>query len=113
MTDRSYTHIAFLLDRSGSMQAIKSDTEGGFNAYIAGQQGQPGRCTVTLAQFDTEYEIVHQAIDLATVPALHLHPRGSTALLDSIARLINETGEFLAGLPEDRRPGTVEVNIMT
>lgn len=35
MTDPNLTHLYFLLDRSGSMQSIKTDTEGGFDAFIA------------------------------------------------------------------------------
>jgi hypothetical protein len=34
-------------------------------------------------------------------------PRDSTALLDAMGRAIQETGEALARLPEDARPGTV------
>jgi hypothetical protein len=113
MTDSNYTHLSFLLDRSGSMQSIKSDTEGGFDAFIAEQRRQAGRCTVTLAQFDTEYEIVHDGVNIADVTALKLEPRGMTALLDSVARLIQDTGRHLAAMPEDRRPGTVIVGIMT
>lgn len=113
MTDPNYTHISFLLDRSGSMQAIKEDTEAGFDAYIEQQRSQPGRCTVTLAQFDTEYETVSHGVDIAEVDALRLEPRGATALLDSMARLINETGQYLAAMPEDQRPGSVVVGIMT
>ena len=50
---------------------------------------------------------------IADVPSLVLQPRGTTALLDSIGRLIGEAGQRLAALPEDRRPGTVVVGIMT
>jgi hypothetical protein len=39
MTDPQRTLVAVLLDRSGSMQTIKSDTEGGFNAFIDRQRG--------------------------------------------------------------------------
>lgn len=113
MTDPNRTHLAFLLDRSGSMQSIKTDTEGGFDAFIAEQRTQPGVCTVTLAQFDTEYEVNYQDLPIADVPPLNLEPRGMTALLDSIARLITDTGKRLAALPEDERPGTVIVGIMT
>lgn len=113
MTDAAYTHIAFLLDRSGSMQSIKDDTQGGFDAYIASQKGQPGRCTVTLAQFDNQYEEVYAGKDIAEVPPLDLQPRGGTALNDSIAKLIHSTGEFLSALPEEQRPGTVLFGIMT
>src|SRR5690606_35527765 len=38
VTDPNYTHMAFLLDASGSMASIKSDVEGGFNAFIAEQR---------------------------------------------------------------------------
>ncbi len=113
MTDPNLTHIYFLLDRSGSMQSIKTDTEGGFNAFIEEQRRAPGECRVTLAQFDDEYEEVYRDLPVAEVPPLHLHPRGTTALLDSIGRLIGEAGARLAALPEESRPGTVIVGIMT
>jgi uncharacterized protein with von Willebrand factor type A (vWA) domain len=35
MTDLQRTLIAVLLDRSGSMETVKSDTAGGFNAFIS------------------------------------------------------------------------------
>ena len=42
MTDPQQALIAVLLDRSGSMESIKSDTEGGFNAFIDEQRKEPG-----------------------------------------------------------------------
>ena len=113
MTDPNLTHLYFLLDRSGSMQSIKDDTEGGFDAFIAEQRTQPGDCRVTLAQFDDRYEEVYRDVPVADVPPLRLSPRGSTALLDSIGRLLGEAGERLAALPEAERPGVVIVGIMT
>jgi hypothetical protein len=113
MTDPNLTHLYFLLDRSGSMQSIKDDTEGGFDAFIAEQRSQPGECRVTLAQFDDTYEQVYADLPVAEVPPLTLIPRGTTALLDSIGRLIGDAGARLAALPEERRPGVVIVGIMT
>lgn len=113
MTNANLTHIYFLLDRSGSMQSIKDDTEGGFNAFVAEQRTQPGDCRVTLAQFDNEYEEVYRELPVHDVPPLHLAPRGSTALLDSIGRLVTTAGERLAALPEEQRPGMVILGIMT
>ncbi|MGO4597197.1 vWA domain-containing protein [Terrabacter sp. 2RAF25] len=113
MTDPNLTHLYFLLDRSGSMQSIKDDTEGGFNAFIEEQRSQAGQCRVTLAQFDDQYEEVFRDRPVADVPPLQLAPRGSTALLDSIGRLVGEAGQRLAALPEHERPGVVIVGIMT
>ena len=113
MTDPTYTDITMVLDRSGSMQSIKDDTIGGFDAFISEQRRLPGRCTVSLVQFDNVYEEVYTGRDLADVPGLTLVPRGSTAMLDAIGRAVNATGARLAAMPEDRRPGTVIVGIMT
>lgn len=113
MTNPDLTHLYFLLDRSGSMTSICDDTVGGFNAFIAEQQNHPGQCRVTLAQFDDRYEQVYADLPVGDVPPLELHPRGTTALLDAIARLIADAGERLVALREDERPGTVIVGIMT
>jgi len=113
MPRHDLTHLYFLLDRSGSMQSIKTDTEGGFAAFIEGQRSAVGECRVTLAQFDEHYEIVFADTPVADVGPLRLQPRGSTALLDAMGRMITEAGAALAALPEDERPGSVVVAIMT
>ena len=113
MTDPNLTHIYLLLDRSGSMQSIKTDTEGGFAAFVEEQRRIPGECRVTLAQFDNHYDVVYVDRPIADVPTLDLQPRGSTALLDAMGRSITEAGTRLAALPEDQRPDTVIVAIMT
>ncbi|KRB77965.1 hypothetical protein ASE01_07245 [Nocardioides sp. Root190] len=113
MTRADLTHLYFLLDRSGSMQSIKADTEGGFAAFIAEQRAAVGECRVTLAQFDNEYDLVFSDLPVEEVPALQLQPRGSTALLDAMGRLITTAGTSLAALGDDERPGTVIVAVMT
>ena len=113
MTDQNLTHIYLLLDRSGSMQSIKADTEGGFAAFVEEQKRTPGACRVTLAQFDNHYEVVYADRPIADVPPLDLQPRNMTALHDAMGRLITDAGARLAALPEDQRPGTVIVAIMT
>ncbi len=113
MTRADLTHLYFLLDRSGSMQSIKTDTEGGFAAFVDEQRKAAGECRVTLAQFDNEYDVVYSGTPLAEVPPLDLQPRGSTALLDAMGRLITSAGAELAALPDAERPGTVIVAVMT
>ena len=113
MSNPDRTLLVFLLDRSGSMQSIKSDVEGGFAAFIDEQRQAPGDCAATLAQFDTEYELVYDRVPVGEVPALNLQPRGSTALLDAMGKLITDTAAQLDAAPEAERPGTVIVAIMT
>ncbi|MDT5018364.1 MAG: hypothetical protein QOD39_4524 [Mycobacterium sp.] len=113
MTDPQRSLIAVLLDRSGSMESIKSDTEGGFNAFIAEQRKGAGDVRVTLAQFDTEYEVVYANRPVRDVPRLALQPRGGTALYDSVGKLITSVGAELATLPDRERPGKVIVVVLT
>lgn len=113
MANVELTRLVFLLDRSGSMQSIRSDVEGGFAAFIDEQRGAAGECTVTLAQFDTSYEVVYRDVPLSEVPALELRPRSSTALLDAMGQLITEVGADIEALQDHERPGTVIVAIMT
>lgn len=116
MTDPNYTHLAILVDRSGSMSAIASAAEEALRSMLTEQIALPGKLTVTLAQFDTEYEVVLDRVDgLDVSDALDwsLQPRGMTALHDAMGKLIFVTGAELANLPEEERPGKVIVVIVT
>jgi hypothetical protein len=113
MTRSDLTHLYVLLDRSGSMQSIKTDIVGGFDAFVAEQRKASGDCRMTLARFDNEYELVFADRPIADVGPLVLEPRGSTALLDSMGRLVVDAGARLAAMPEHERPGTVVVAVMT
>lgn len=107
------TEITLVVDRSGSMEAIRADAEGGVNTFLTDQAQHPGEALVTLVQFDTHYEFVHRGVPVQQVPRYELVPRGGTALLDAVGRAINETGERLAKMPEADRPGLVVFVVMT
>ena len=107
------TLVCVVLDRSGSMQAIKSDVDGGFDAFITAQQAVGGECRVTLNQFDTEYERVLTLVPVADVPALDLQPRGGTALLDAIGRTVTDLQHDLDTRPPDEQPDQIVVVILT
>jgi hypothetical protein len=110
------TEIAFVLDRSGSMNSIAGDAIGGFNTFLAQQQAQPGQARLTLVLFDHEYLVAHDNVDIHNVPPLDAHtyvPRGMTALLDAIGRTIDTAGVRLASTPEADRPAKVIVAILT
>jgi hypothetical protein len=113
MTDSDKTLIAALLDRSGSMETSKAATEDGWRELINEQRALPGQCLMTLAQFDTQYEVVYRATPIADVPELVVVPRGMTALLDAVGTFVTDVGAELDALPENRRPGHVICLIMT
>lgn len=113
---KDFTDITIVLDRSGSMLNVQTDTIGGFNAYIESQRQLPGECVVSLVQFDDQYEPLYSSKSVKDVPLLTTEtfvPRGWTALLDAIGRTINETGRRLAGMAENQRPEKVLFVILT
>lgn len=105
--------VGVLVDRSGSMSSCRSDMEGGLATFLAKQAEVGGKTQVTLAQFDTDYDIVYPPTPIADVPPYHLVPRGMTALLDAMGRFITETGAALAAQKEHKRPGKVLISIIT
>lgn len=113
MTDQNKTVIAILVDRSGSMQDIKSDAEGAINAFLESQKAETGECSVLVAQFDEIYEVVTNYTPIKDVPKFLLEPRGMTALLDGIGKISTDLGIALKATPEDERPGKVIVVVQT
>ena len=87
------TELIFILDRSGSMAGLESDTIGGFNATIKDQKTIDGETRVTTILFDNFFEILHDRIDLQDISPLtnkDYFVRGSTALYDAVALGINK-----------------------
>lgn len=116
MAKENLTDIIVVLDRSGSMSSIKNDTIGGFNQFLKDQQDLPGEATLSLYQFDHEYDVVFEGVKIKDVQPLNdktFVPRGNTRLLDSMARTIISTGERLDTLSEEEKPGKVMVVIIT
>lgn len=110
------TEIAFILDRSGSMQSMVEPAISGFNRLLREQQQVPGHARFTLVLFDDDYELPVNAVPIAEVVELDTDtfvPRGSTALLDAIGRTIDELGQKLALTPAADRPNQVIIAILT
>ncbi|WP_269522419.1 vWA domain-containing protein [Coraliomargarita parva] len=110
------TYIAFILDRSGSMQSMAQEAIGGFNAFIEEQKKEPGDVRLSLVLFDHEYQPTVTDMPIQEMPPLtaeDYQPRGTTALLDAMGRTIDDLGKTLAALPEAERPGGVIVVTLT
>ena len=115
MTDKDLVHYVIIVDRSGSMQSIKTDTEGGIRAFIDGQlEGvDSAKRTVSFFQFDTAHDCLWDFTPLEKAKGYTLEPRGMTALLDACGRAITDVGRTLKNTSEDKRPGQVMVVIAT
>jgi len=111
----SLTEIIFLLDRSGSMGGLESDTIGGFNGFIEKQSQLEGETLVTTVLFDDKYEILWNGIKAneAKLTSKEYYVRGCTALLDAVGKTILEAGYRLSKISEGNRPGKVIIVITT
>ena len=89
------TELVFILDRSGSMAGLESDTIGGFNAMIEKQKNQDGKCYVSTVLFDNVSEVLHDRVDLKDIKPMtdrEYTVRGCTALIDAIGGAIHHIG---------------------
>ena len=91
------TELVFILDRSGSMAGLESDTIGGFNSMIEKQKKQDGGCYVSTVLFDDESEVLHDRVKLHDIPKMtdrDYTVRGCTALIDAIGGAIHHIGNI-------------------
>ncbi len=94
---KGLTELVFVLDRSGSMQGLESDTIGGFNSMIEKQKKEAGEAFVSTVLFDTECAVLHDRIPLSSVAALtdkDYVVGGCTALLDALGGAIYHIGNI-------------------
>ena len=116
MTKENFTSINVIIDASGSMHHLTSDTIGNFNSFLAEQQAFPGEAVFTLCTFNTDYRLVHDFVKIASVSDLDdksYRPGGWTALLDAVGTTIDSVGRKLAAMPEEERPSKVIFLIIT
>lgn len=110
------TEIVFILDRSGSMGTLVSDTIGGYNEFIKKQKELPGEAVLTTVLFDDKYELLHDRVNIKDVKDIthkEYYVRGTTALLDAIGKTINSVGGRFANMTENERPSKVIFVITT
>lgn len=94
------TEIVCVVDRSGSMGSIKKEAIGGFNTFLETQQKMEGKANLTLAQFDDQYELLYDGVDVKDVKPYTDEtyvPRGMTALLDAVGKTINAISQRTSG----------------
>ena len=93
------TELVFILDRSGSMSGLETDTIGGFNSMIAKQKKEADDALVSTVLFDNESVVIHDRLPLEDVPPMtekEYFARGCTALLDAVGGAIYHIGNIAA-----------------
>lgn len=91
------TELVFILDRSGSMAGLESDTIGGFNSMIEKQKKHDGICYVSTVLFDNESEVLHDRVKLSEIKPMtdkDYTVGGCTALVDAIGGAIHHIGNI-------------------
>lgn len=91
------TELVFILDRSGSMSGLESDTIGGFNAMIEKQKKEDGEAYVSTVLFDNVSEVLHDRVKLSKIKKMtdrDYTVRGCTALIDAIGGAIHHIGNI-------------------
>ena len=110
------TEMVFILDRSGSMGGLESDTIGGFNSMLKKQREEKGEAFVTTVLFDGVVETLHDRIPIADVPEMtekEYFVRGCTALLDAIGSTVCHIEKIHRYVRKEDVPGSVVFVITT
>ncbi len=113
---KGLTELIFILDRSGSMGGLESDTIGGFNSLLEKQKKQEGEALVSTLLFDNEVQVLHDRVPLKDVRPMtgeDYFVRGCTALLDAIGGAIHHIGNVHKYAREEDVPEHTLVVITT
>jgi len=104
---KGLTELVMILDRSGSMGGLESDTIGGYNSMLEKQKKAEGQVLVTTVLFDDEREVLYDRVPLEQLPKMtekEYYVRGCTALLDAVGSTVQHIARVQKNTPEDGRP---------
>lgn len=104
---KGLTEVVFILDRSGSMSGLETDTIGGFNSMIERQKKEPGEAFISTVLFDDSTDVIYDRVDVKKVEPMtdrQYYVGGSTALLDAVGGAIHHIGNVHKYAREEDRP---------
>ena len=104
---KNLTELVMILDRSGSMSGLESDTIGGYNGMLKKQRETEGEVLVSTVLFDDRSEVLFDRVPLDQMPEMtskDYYVRGCTALLDAIGGAIHHIGNVHKYAREEDRP---------
>ena len=92
MMKKNLTEVVFILDRSGSMSGLESDTIGGYNSFLEKQKTEEGECLVSTVLFNQYTKVIHDRIPLDKIEKMtekDYFASGCTALIDALGGAIH------------------------
>ena len=104
---KNLTELVMILDRSGSMGGLESDTIGGYNSMLKKQGEMEGEVLVSTVLFDDRSEVLYDRVPLDQMPQMtdkEYYVRGCTALLDAVGGAIRHIGNIQKYAREEDRP---------
>ena len=104
---KNLTELVMILDRSGSMGGLESDTIGGYNSMLRKQREADGEVLVSTVLFDDRSEVLYDRVPLEKLPQMtekEYYVRGCTALLDALGGAIHHIGNVHKYARDEDRP---------
>lgn len=111
----AYTHIAFVLDASGSMNDLAPSFRQQFAAWLADLRREPGQTVLDVFQYSDQVEHLVRAADISQVSDDLLdawHCEGHTALNDAICIAVDTLGVYFNRMSKTDRPDRVFIIIV-
>ena len=104
---KDLTEVVFILDKSGSMSGLESDTIGGFNSLIEKQKKEEGEALISVVLFNDDSNVIYDRVPIDKVEPMNdkqYFVGGCTALLDAIGGAIHHIGNVHKYAREEDRP---------
>ena len=64
---KNLTEVVFILDRSGSMSGLETDTIGGFNSMIQKQKMEAGQALISTVLFNNYSKVLYDRADVQKI----------------------------------------------
>ena len=113
---KNLAEVVFILDRSGSMHGLESDTIGGFNSMLEKQKRNDGEALVSTILFDNDSRVIHNRVPIKEVKPMtrkDYRVKGCTALLDAVGNAISHIVNMHKNMSDDLRPTSTLFVIIT
>ena len=114
--NKELTEVVFILDRSGSMAGLESDTIGGFNSFVEKQRQEEGECLVSTVLFNQLSRVIHDRVPIDEIRNMNREDyfaSGTTALIDAMGDAIHHIKNVHKYIREEDVPANTVFVIIT